>query len=207
MLAQLNSEKLVQLTVLGSEILPGDLLAVRNWAQVEEIGSRDGVTTSLHILDGGIRIVGDSREYVVRREVAEDTSRVVLVVGNAETPEALEDLTAFAFDVADRLRVPARIAVGRDYDVTQFAGVVIADSWLDSVSSAVLGVEAQGADLFLIDADALYAYDVDSTCGHCGEGGDAAPVLAGDTWTTSVHASCVDAHERATALGLIPLAV
>ncbi|MEY2241596.1 hypothetical protein AB8A21_01320 [Streptomyces sp. BF23-18] len=127
---------------------------------------------------------------------------IVLVVGNASTPEALADLTAFGFDVADRLGVPARIAVGRDYDVNDYAGVVLADTWLDSVSSVVLGIEAQEADMFDIDADALYAYAIDTTCGHCFDEGDAAPVLVGDTWTTSVHASCVAEGARVRALGL-----
>ncbi|MFF1764789.1 hypothetical protein [Streptomyces sp. NPDC058249] len=131
-----------------------------------------------------------------------DVAPVVLVVGDASTPVALEDLTAFAFDVADRLGVPARVAVGRAYDVTDYAGVALADNWLDDVSSVVLGIEAQGADMFVIDADTLYAYAVDETCGHCGDEGGAAPVLVGDTWSTSVHASCVSAHARAKALSL-----
>ncbi|MET9409705.1 hypothetical protein ABZX90_28640 [Streptomyces sp. NPDC002935] len=126
----------------------------------------------------------------------------LLVVGNTSTPAALADLTAFGFDCADRLGLPARIAVGRDYDVTQFAGVVLADSWLDSVSSVVLGIEAQEADMFVIDADALYTFPIDERCGHCFEDGDAAPVLVGDTWTTSVHASCVAEGARVQALGL-----
>ncbi|MEV6535279.1 hypothetical protein AB0M86_37820, partial [Streptomyces sp. NPDC051639] len=75
------------------------------------------------------------------------TEGVVLVVGNSVTPVALEDLTAFAFDVADRLGLPARIAVGMDYAVTDYAGVVLCDSYLDSVPSAVLGTEALEADM------------------------------------------------------------
>ncbi|MFF2993316.1 hypothetical protein ACFVTC_01880 [Streptomyces sp. NPDC057950] len=124
----------------------------------------------------------------------------ILVVGNASTPVALEDLTAFAADVADRLGLPARIAVGMDYDVTQYAGVVLCDSYLNSVPSAVLGTEALEADMFCLTADDLYAYGIDETCGHCGEEGDAAPVLVGGMWTASVHASCVAAHARFVAL-------
>jgi hypothetical protein len=126
----------------------------------------------------------------------------VLVVGDASTPVALEDLMAFGFDVADRLGLPARIAVGMDYDVTDYAGVVLADNWLDDVSSVVLGTEAQEADMFVIDADMLYAYAIDERCGHCGEEGDAAPTLVGNTWSTPLHASCVAAHARMALPGL-----
>ncbi|MFE6157252.1 hypothetical protein [Streptomyces sp. NPDC057889] len=122
----------------------------------------------------------------------------VLVVGNTSTTVALEDLTALAFDVADRLQVPARVAVGMDYAVTDFAGVVLSDDYLDSVASAVLGTEALEADLFVIRGVDLDAYASDERCGHCGEDGDAAPVLVGDTWTTSVHAPCADEARRST---------
>ncbi|MGW4754271.1 hypothetical protein [Streptomyces chartreusis] len=122
----------------------------------------------------------------------------ILVVGNTSTSVALEDLTALAFDVADRLQVPAQVAVGMDYAVTDFAGVVLSGDYLDSVPSAVLGTEALEADLFVIRDVDLDAYASDERCGHCGEGGDAAPVLVGDTWTTSIHASCADEARRST---------
>ncbi|WP_406108876.1 hypothetical protein OG698_39530 [Streptomyces sp. NBC_01003] len=69
--------------------------------------------------------------------------------------------------------------------MTDFAGVVLSDDYLDSIPSAVLGTEALEADLFVIRAADLNAYAPDERCGHCGESGGAAPVLVGDTWTTS----------------------
>ncbi|OIJ90892.1 hypothetical protein [Streptomyces colonosanans] len=135
-----------------------------------------------------------------------DTSGVVLVVGDASSPVAREDLTAFASDVADRLQLPAKVAVGRDYDVKNFAGVVLADTWLDSVSSVVLGIEAQEADMCVIDADMLYAYSIDTRCGHCGEYDDAAPVLVGNTWTTSVCAPCAAEAARVAATRTVAVA-
>ncbi|MGW1256493.1 hypothetical protein ACWD5Q_15300 [Streptomyces sp. NPDC002513] len=135
----------------------------------------------------------------------------VLVVGNTSSPVDLEDLTALAFDVADRLQVPAKVAVGRDYDVTDFDGVVLADNWLDSVDSVVLGVEAQGADMFCIDTRTLYSFEPTTTCGHCFEmDPSAAPVLVGDTWTVSVCAPCVAEAARVAALtapGVLPVAL
>ncbi|MFB7713622.1 hypothetical protein [Streptomyces sp. NPDC056105] len=128
----------------------------------------------------------------------------ILVVGNATTPASLDDLTAFAFDVADRLQFPARVAVGMDYVVTEYEAVVLADDWLDAVPSVVLGVEAQSADVPCLTADEVYAYPINDACGWCGETGNAVPALVGDTWTPSVHVACVPTLRRASTR---PLAV
>ncbi|MFD4553257.1 hypothetical protein ACFWP5_02885 [Streptomyces sp. NPDC058469] len=122
----------------------------------------------------------------------------ILVVGNTTTPVDLEDLTAFAFDVADRLGLPARVAVGMAYDVTDYEGVVLCDTWLDSVPSAVLGVEAGEADMFSIGTQELYGFEPVKTCAHCLEDDDeAAPVYVGGMWAAPVCPSCV-----ATAAGV-----
>ncbi|MFJ8146192.1 hypothetical protein ACIQ6R_14095 [Streptomyces sp. NPDC096048] len=132
----------------------------------------------------------------------------VLVVGDATSPVALEDLEAFAHDCADRLQVPAKVAIGRDYDVTEYAGVVLDATWLDSVDSAVLGVEAQEADMFCIDAETLRAYESSRVCNHCYEDAEASPMLVGDTWTTAVCRSCVDVHVRGgLPVGVLPAIV
>jgi hypothetical protein len=123
-------------------------------------------------------------------------SLVVLVVGDTSTPEALADLTAFAHDVADRLQFPAEIAVGMSYDVSAYEGVVLHDSYLDSVPSVVLGTEALEADLFAIPESMLRQFPIDERCGHCGTDGDAAPVLVGHVWTTSVCRPCVEGALR-----------
>ncbi|WP_329078333.1 hypothetical protein [Streptomyces niveus] len=135
-----------------------------------------------------------------------DTNRTVLVVGDDRTPASLADLTAFAFDVADRLGLPAQVAVGMQYDVNDYAGIVVDCDWLESAASIVLVTEAQNADMFVIDAATLYTFPTDEKCGHCGEEGDAAPVLVGDTWTSSVHATCAEAHARVASLAY-PIAV
>ncbi|MET9748968.1 hypothetical protein ABZZ92_25120 [Streptomyces ardesiacus] len=120
----------------------------------------------------------------------------VLVVGDTSTRVALEDLEAFAHDVAMLLQVPARIAVGRDYDVNDYEGVVLADTWTHSLDSVVLGVEAREADMFCIDVETLRAYEPSRMCGHCYEDGEASPMLVEDTWTTPVCPSCVEVHAR-----------
>ncbi|MFI6654771.1 hypothetical protein ACIBL8_04545 [Streptomyces sp. NPDC050523] len=92
-----------------------------------------------------------------------------LVVGNASTPEALDALRGLAHDVADRLRYPARIAVGRDYDVTEYETVILARDFAEAYDSAVLGCEALSADVCTLwdtDVDG-YAYSL--RCEHCGE--------------------------------------
>ncbi|MEU4170442.1 hypothetical protein AB0F46_26645 [Streptomyces sp. NPDC026665] len=128
----------------------------------------------------------------------------VLIVGDTSTPVALEDLTAFAFDVADRLGIPARVAVGMDYDVAGYEAVVLDDSYLDSAPSTVLWVEATKADVCILTSREIYRYDSNDWCGWCGEEGDAAPVLVGDTWTVSMHAVCaamtVEASRKAAAV-------
>jgi hypothetical protein len=117
---------------------------------------------------------------------------VVLVVGNAETEADRADLTSFGSDVADRLRMPAEIAIGREYNVTDYEAVVLCDSWTYSINSVVLGIEAQEADMACLTAADLLGYDIDTMCGHCFEyDAEAAPVLVGRTWTTSICPSCV----------------
>ncbi|MFB7236000.1 hypothetical protein ACFCXK_14600 [Streptomyces sp. NPDC056269] len=132
------------------------------------------------------------------------TEDCIIVIGDVTSPEALDETTAFASDVADRLKIPARIAFSMDYDVRQYEGAVILDSYLDSVASAVLATEAREADMFCIDVQELFTHPIDDTCGHCLEEG-AKPYLVGDTWTTSVCDGCVAMTLAGTATGA-PLA-
>jgi hypothetical protein len=177
-----------QISVIGATLTPAQrdgiacVICAEETGAMIPVGAVDGCQVFAH------------RPCVPAEGVAERP--VVLVVGNASTSVALDDLTAFAFDVADRLQLPAEIAVGRDYRVEDFAGVVLADGWMDSVNSAVLGFEAMAADMFAVASDELYAYDVDNRCGHCGEDGDAAPVLVGNLWTTSVCKPCTATARR-----------
>ncbi|MFE5908913.1 hypothetical protein ACFQ6B_07465 [Streptomyces wedmorensis] len=142
--------------------------------QMIPVGALDGVQLFAHpsCIAGGI------------------TEDCILVIGDVSTPEALDETTAFASDVADRLRIPARIAFGIGYDVRQYEGAVILDSYLGSVASAVLATEAMEADMMAMTVKELFTYPIDDTCGHCLEDG-AKPYLVGDTWTTSVCDDCV----------------
>ncbi|MDO0916807.1 hypothetical protein QQM39_40160 [Streptomyces sp. DT2A-34] len=150
----------------------------------------------------------DGWQIFAHRMCVEPTPRsgVVLVVGDTSSRVALEDLVAFAYDCADRLQMPAKVAVGRGYDVSQYEAVVRHDSWMDTVDSVVLGIEAREADMFCIDADTLYAYPISTVCAHCWEDDDAAPVLAGDTWTPPVCRPCVEEAARMVATGALLVA-
>lgn len=124
---------------------------------------------------------------------------IVLVVGDVSDSDAVADLTAFAFDVASRVNRPARVALDMHHDVTEYEGVVLAQDWLNSVTSAVLGTEAYEAeDLCVLDTAALYGeYKPVDACAWCGEGG-AAPVLARpDLWTPPMHDGCFAGVRRA----------
>ncbi|WP_086772405.1 hypothetical protein [Streptomyces bobili] len=125
----------------------------------------------------------------------------LLVVGNTDTADDLADLVAFAYDVADRLQMHATVAVGRDVDVTQFEGVILHDSYMDSVNGVVLGFEAREADVFCVDAGFVYAFDPATVCGHCFEEG-AEPVLDGNTWVPSMCAPCETEAARVAAEGV-----
>ncbi|MFK0288533.1 hypothetical protein ACIQVL_49880 [Streptomyces sp. NPDC090499] len=134
-------------------------------------------------------------------------ARPILVVGNFTTADNLADVTAFASDVADRLRLPAVVATGRDYDLSQYEGVVLADGWHASLPSAALGCEALLTDMCTLWAHEVYEYPVDTMCGHCGtDDPEAAPVYADGVWTTSLCPGCVAAHESLSFPGVVLVA-
>ncbi|MEU3297320.1 hypothetical protein ABZ722_33930 [Streptomyces longwoodensis] len=122
------------------------------------------------------------------------TPGVVLVVGNTTTADDLADLTSFSCDVADRLGFPAVVAVGSDYNPTDFEAVVLADGCALSPSSALLAGEALLADVCVLWAEEVYRHPVTTTCGHCGEADrEAAPIFLDGRWTVSVCPGCVSA--------------
>ncbi|GGN38168.1 hypothetical protein [Streptomyces fuscichromogenes] len=132
------------------------------------------------------------------------TIRPILVLGNVTTADNLADVTAFASDVADRLRFPAVVATHRDYDLSKFEGVVLADGWSESFPSAALGCEALTTDMCTMEARDVYEYAVNTTCGHCGEvDPEAAPVYRDGMWTVSVCPGCVSAHESLRFPGIV----
>ncbi|MFE9811355.1 hypothetical protein [Streptomyces sp. NPDC005548] len=125
--------------------------------------------------------------------------RAVLVVGNTATPADLADVTAFAFDVAERLGLAVHVATDMAEDVTQYEGVVLADTWLDSVASAVLGSEAMASDMFCIEAADVYAFPSDAACTWCGDAGRVAPRRTRDGWTAPMHFTCASMIRKASA--------
>ncbi|MFF3166494.1 MULTISPECIES: hypothetical protein [unclassified Streptomyces] len=134
--------------------------------------------------------------------------RPVLVVGNVETPDNYADLRAFASDVADRLRLPAVVATGRDYDLTQFEAVVLADGWETSFPSAALGCEALCADMCAMQTRDVYEHPINTRCGHCGtDDPQAAPVWLDERWTTSVCPGCATVHGVGGLVGILPATV
>ncbi|KAF0651734.1 MULTISPECIES: hypothetical protein [Streptomyces] len=186
------SHTTVTLTVRGSEIIPGDLLAVRDWSAVEEIGSRRDGTTSLHVRDGGIRIVGDTREYTVRREITPAPSpSAVLAVGPCATDDDRANLDGFAFDVCDQLCVSAVPALHSSYNVRDFAalyvwGPVLGDDVvrkLDPVA-AVLMAEALA---YGVEVRPMLRPSECARCLACGQGQTVAKVV-----TKYGEAFCVD---------------
>ncbi|MFH9712579.1 hypothetical protein ACH4MW_28175 [Streptomyces luteogriseus] len=200
-----------QLTVLGSEILPGDVLKRYPSSPVavaEDVDPSYPNSRTLRMANGAWYFCSPVQEYVVLREVDEPANAgVVLVVGNTSSPVALADLTAFACDVADRLRFPTVVATGRDYCPEDFEAVVLADGWSETFESAALGCEATLADVCTLWADDVYEHPVNTTCGHCGEQDpEAAPVRSVDGWTTSVCPGCATEARRLALPGVLPVA-
>ncbi|MFI5795160.1 hypothetical protein [Streptomyces sp. NPDC051677] len=225
----------VIITVPGSEILPGDLLAAKDWRTVEEIGLRTGDTTSLYILDGGIYIVGDGREYVVRREMP--APERVLVVGPTDIPADVERLRDVARDVAYELGRPATYATHTDYDVTAFAAVysvrpltslrtapalvLVAEAMLagvevheplkaDEVTTCGCGLVSRHTRPHVDERGIVWCAEClsDDACAHCGEAfdmEDAEFVQRDDTWFP-IHAGCLAPGHRPTSSRLMNVA-
>ncbi|MFE9865209.1 hypothetical protein ACFYPZ_21155 [Streptomyces sp. NPDC005506] len=142
---------LAQITVLGSEILPGDVLALKPSSHVEEIGSVQGLSISLHLEDAGIYIVWAARRYLVTREIADGKRPAgsVLVLGPTASADDVMDLRAYAADVAEELGVPATFATHNDYGVTDFSAVYVrcAATELHDTVGLVLVAEALAAGM------------------------------------------------------------
>ncbi|WP_328942971.1 hypothetical protein OG259_16480 [Streptomyces sp. NBC_00250] len=132
----------------------------------------------------------------------------VLVIGDTTTPDGLTIVTALAHEVADRMQLPAVVAMGRDYDVTQFEAVVYDElSHLGSVDSAVLWVEATEADMCVMNVRDLEDFDLVAECGWCGaDDEDPSPVLVEGTWfPVDLCAGCLKgAHADAQSRASVP---
>ncbi|MET8960962.1 hypothetical protein ABZX69_15980 [Streptomyces sp. NPDC004074] len=123
--------------------------------------------------------------------------RTALVVGRTNSDADLDDLRSLAFDVADRLRFPARIAVGREYNVSEYEVVVLAGNFAETYESAVLGCEALSADMYVLWDIELKETPYSLQCAQCYEDDDTTrPRLAGDMWSVPMCTSCVDAARR-----------
>ncbi|MEU2116168.1 hypothetical protein ABZ567_11025 [Streptomyces sp. NPDC016459] len=162
---------------------------------------RDGVACAVCAGERGYMVPVDMLDGIqlfahascVSDAVRQDAAGVVLVVGDASTPDALDDLTMAASDVADRMGMFARVAVGRQYNVADYESVVLVDGWMNTVDSVVLGFEAMNTDMQCLTLNDVMEEPITDTCGHCGEKG-AGPLLGpGLTWTPSVCQGCADA--------------
>ncbi|MEU9704271.1 hypothetical protein [Streptomyces sp. NPDC047981] len=123
------------------------------------------------------------------------TTPRVLVVGDTTTPDGLAIVTALAHEVADRLQMPAVVAMGREYVVMDFEAVVYDElSVLDSVSSVVLWVEATQADMCVMNARELEAFDIAASCRWCGADDEDEPptFIEGVFWPSDLCTPCLD---------------
>ncbi|MFE9496315.1 hypothetical protein [Streptomyces collinus] len=132
------------------------------------------------------------------RPAPAQTNGRVLVVGATQTPADVADTSGYAFDVADRLRLPATVAIGADYDVTEWEGVALWDGWEASDTARSLVARALTTDMAVLTSDDVYAYPLVLECQHCFEADDTArPVLIGDvTWNAPRCQGCTLEGER-----------
>ncbi|WP_406326666.1 hypothetical protein OG784_27350 [Streptomyces sp. NBC_01617] len=146
---------LAQLTVLGSEILPGDVLALKPNRPVEEIGSVQGLSISLHLEDAGVYIVWAARRYLVTREIPDETpASTVLVVGPIHNGDARDFLRGHAVDVAEQTGAVATFALHTNYSVTAYDAVYVLGhaAELRDCATLVLVAEALAAGMPVHDA-------------------------------------------------------
>ncbi|MFH8803217.1 hypothetical protein ACH4F6_27050 [Streptomyces sp. NPDC017936] len=161
-------------------------------------GDEDGAMIPVGAVEGG--------QVFAHRPCVEErpAPKSVLVVGDTSTSAALDDLTAFASDVADRLGFPVLVAIGRDYRPEDFEGVVLADGWATSYDSAVLGCEAMLADVYCVWSEEVYRHPIIATCGLCGDvDPEAAPVAVGGGWSVSLCPACAPAATRPATLEVV----
>ncbi|MEU6703045.1 hypothetical protein [Streptomyces wuyuanensis] len=175
-----------QLTILGTDIVPGDILKRLPGVPVvskADVDPRYPHSQTLAMADGSLYFIDPEQMYDVVRE-APKPSAGVLVVGDTTTPDGLAIVTALAHEVADRMQLPAVVAMGRDYDVRDFEAVVYDElSYLESVDSAVLWAEALEEDMSVMSSRELEAFDVAASCTWCGaDDEDSEPVLVAGTW-------------------------
>ncbi|MFE2012309.1 hypothetical protein [Streptomyces sp. NPDC059491] len=132
------------------------------------------------------------------------TTPRILVIGDTTTPDGLTIVTALAHEAADRMQLPAVVAMGRDCDVTQYEAVVYDElSHLESIDSAVLWVEAMEADVCVMNVRDLEEFDLVAECGWCGaDDEDPSPVLVEGVWfpvdlcTGCLNGALADAESR-----------
>ncbi|MEU2492600.1 hypothetical protein [Streptomyces sp. NPDC007883] len=175
-----------QIAIPGSDIAPGDILKRLPGVRVvskADVNPRFPHSQTLTMADGSLYFIDPEQVYDVVRETPNAPARV-LVVGNTTHPDGLASITALAHDVADRLQLPAVVAMGRDYDVRSFEAVVYDEaSHLESVDSAVLWAEALEEDMCVMSSRELEAFDVAASCTWCGaDDDDAEPILVAGTW-------------------------
>ncbi|GJF29153.1 hypothetical protein KNE206_18530 [Kitasatospora sp. NE20-6] len=152
-----------QLTVLGSAIRPGDTILrypTATVAAVEPYRADLKVTRTFRMANGAWYAVDRTAEYKIVRPAP---SRV-LVIGPASTADELRDLSAYCWDAADQSGRTAVVATDTDHDVTAYAAVYAAPGWMDDWTALVLGTEAWGAGVPLVEQP---TWDDVSRCTGC----------------------------------------
>lgn len=138
-------------------------------------------------------------------------ARPALVIGSTLTPNHLSDLTAFAYDVADRLRLPAVVSTWADDEipdfistwvnddvpgvgVAEYAAVVLCDNWGQSLPASLIVGWAAANDVPVFDSAELYRLPETDICVSCltRDDGEAQPEpkLVAGTWTVAVCKGC-----------------
>jgi hypothetical protein len=162
--------------------------------------------------------------------------RPVLVLGPIATPDDIDNLRGYAFDVADQLGVPAVYATHNDYRVTDFGAVYVlcASTELHDTVGLLLVAEALAAGIEVYEPQApreaarclcgqvqtvrtvvgddgeVWCAECrgESVCGWCGEWPDMEDVeiVEGSDMWVPLHAGCLEGMRRATSTSTLPVA-
>ena len=131
--------------------------------------------------------------------MAHTDTRPVLVVGSLSTPAHLSDLTAFAYDAADKLKTPATVSTWADsevpdVDITRYSAVVMWTNWENSLSAAMLIGAAFIAGVPVLDDADLQPLPETDVCTWCltrdEDEAQPEPQLIAGTWTPAVCELC-----------------
>lgn len=147
-------------------------------------------------------ILADPRRFVPKQGepimAHTPNTTAILVIGPCSTPNQLADLTAMAYDVADRLHVRAVVANSMEYDVTDYAAVMVGQSAHESVSATVLWGDALAGGVPTLNVWDLNGLPYSDVCAGCLTfEDDVEPVLVNGVWTPAHCRWCKPAARKA----------